>query len=270
MDFINGMLNKYGESAFDLLVRLVLCVAILALGTLLIRWIMSRLASGRLLERFDRSLFRFFLSFVRIGMYVLLFITAATVVGIPMTSFVTLLASAGVAIGLALQGALSNLAGGVMLLIFKPFKIGDFIEISAGKGKVTDITVFYTKICTVDNRIITVPNGQLTNSAVINCTAMDVRRIDLHCTAPYGSDIDNIMCIMRKAAKECPRVLDTPEPPFAALCEQKDSALDFELHVWCKTEDYWNVYFDIRSVMNRAFVENGVEIPFPQLDIHTR
>ena len=260
MDFLFEQLKKFGDSAFEFLMRLLVCVIILAIGMWLVKWFMRRFVSSRLYGRLDESLGRFLISFIRIIMYVLLFITAA--------SFVTLLASAGVAIGLALQGALSNLAGGVMILLFKPFKIGDYIEITSGSGTVTDITVFYTKLCTPDNKLITVPNGQLTNAAITNFSANDRRRVDLVFTAAYSSDADKVVSVLLDVARAHSLVLDDPAP-FAALNAQRDSSLEFVLRMWCMSDDYWTVNFDIQKSVKKAFDENGIEIPFPQLDIHT-
>ena len=268
MDFLFDQLKKFGDSAFEFLMRLLVCVVILAVGMWLVKWFMRRFVNSRLYGRLDESLGRFLVSFIRIIMYVLLFITAASVVGIPMTSFVTLLASAGVAIGLALQGALSNLAGGVMILLFKPFKIGDYIEMASGSGTVTDITVFYTMLCTPDNKQITLPNGQLTNAAIINYSANDRRRVDLVFTAAYNSDADKVVSVLLEAAGAHSLVLKDPAP-FAALSAQRDRALEFVLRMWCMSGDYWTVNFDIQKSVKRAFDENGIEIPFPQLDVHT-
>lgn len=268
MDYLFDQLKKFGDSAFEFLMRLLVCAVILAVGMWLVRWFMKRISKSHLYGKMDKSLGRFLNSFIRIVMYVLLFITAASVVGIPVTSFVTLLASAGVAIGLALQGALSNLAGGVMILIFKPFVIGDYIEITSGSGTVTDITVFYTKLCTPDNKLVTVPNGQLTSAAITNYSANDKRRVDLTFTASYNSDTDKVISVLLDTARAHKLVLDDPEP-FAALSAQRDSSLEFVLRMWCKSEDYWTVSFDIQSSVKKEFDLNGIEIPFPQLDIHT-
>lgn len=269
MEYLFEQLRKFGDSAFELLMRLLICFLILAAGAWLVRWFIRRFTKSRLYLRLDKSLARFLVSFLRIVMYILLFITAASVVGIPTTSFVTLLASAGVAVGLALQGALSNLAGGVMILIFKPFEIGDFIETSSGSGTVADITVFYTKLCTPDNKLVTVPNGQLTNTAVTNYSANDKRRVDLVFTAAYDSDADKVTELLMKTAAAHPLVLSDPAP-FAALSAQKDSSLEFVLRLWCDSENYWTVNFDLQSSVKKAFDKQGIEIPFPQLDIHTK
>lgn len=269
MDFLFEQLKKFGDATFEFLLRLAVCIVILSVGVCLIQWLIKRLTKSRLYGKMDESLGRFLASFLKILMYVLLFMTAASIVGVPITSFVTLLASAGVAIGLALQGALSNLAGGVMILIFKPFKIGDYIEISSGGGTVTDITVFYTKLCTPDNRLITVPNGQLTGTAITNFSANDTRRVDFAFTASYNSDTDTVIGILLNVADSNNLVLKDPAP-FAALSAQKDSSLEFVLRVWCASGDYWTVNYDIQSAVKKSFDENGIEIPFPQLDIHTK
>ena len=268
MDYIFEQLKSFGNAAFEFFIRLVICIAILAVGMWLVKWIVKRFTKSHLYARLDTSLCRFLVSFMRILLYVLLFITAASTVGIPVTSFVTILASAGVTIGLALQGALSNLAGGVMILIFKPFKIGDFIEMSLGSGTVTDITVFYTKLCTPDNKLITVPNGQITGTSITNYSANDKRRVDLTFTASYAGDSDKVISVLLETARANELVLDDPAP-FAALSAHRDSALEYVLRVWCATADYWTVNFELQNSVKKAFDANGIEIPFPQLNIHT-
>lgn len=261
------VLKRLAEASTELLFKFVMCILILVIGLKLISWFIKRLNKSKLFLKLDESLRHFLLSFIRISMYVVLFITVASIVGIPMTSFVALLASAGVAIGLALQGALSNLAGGVMILIFKPFKIGDYVQVSSGEGTVEDITVFYTKLSTTDNKVVTIPNGELTNSAVVNFSAKENRRVDVDYIVSYGSDIDKVVAIMTCVAESHPLVLKDPKP-FARLASQRHNSMIFSLKVWCKNSDYWTVHFDMQEKMRKAFDENMIEIPLSKIAVN--
>ncbi len=187
-------------------------------------------------------------------------------IGIPATSFVTVMASAGVAVGLALQGSLSNLAGGIMILFFKPFKVGDFIETVDGTGTVKSITVFYTVIITPDNRQITLPNGTLTNASITNCSVETTRRLDFTYAVAYDSDLDLVRQTLSTAARSCEAVLAEPEP-LIWMSRQADSALEYTLRVWCRGEDYFAVLTSMNEIVKRAFDCAGISIPFPQLDV---
>lgn len=179
----------------------------------------------------------------------------------------TVLASAGVAAGLALQDTVSNLAGGVMLLFFKPFKVGDYIETVDGTGIVKSITVFYTVITTADNRQITLPNGSLTNAAITNASAETTRRADFTFCVAYSSDLELVKRTLCEAAKSCEAVLAEPEP-FAWLSAQGEHALTYTLRVWCLGENYFAVQTSIHEIVKTAFDRAGIVIPFPRLDVH--
>ena len=189
------------------------------------------------------------------------------ILGIPTTSFITALASCGVAIGLALQGALGNLAGGIMILIFKPFKIGDYITTASNSGTVSNITIMYTVLKTPDNKVITIPNGTLTNSVIENYSSSDKRRVDLVFTTAYDCDIDKVREILLAAANGHAKVLHEPEP-FARLTKHGDSSLEYTMRVWCNADDYWDVNFDLIETVKRDFDANGISIPYPQMDVH--
>ena len=189
------------------------------------------------------------------------------ILGIPTTSFVTALASCGVAIGLALQGALGNLAGGIMILVFKPFRVGDYITTASSSGTVSNITIMYTMLKTPDNKVITIPNGTLTNSVIENYSASDERRVDLVFTTSYDCDIDKVKTVLLDAVKKHERILKNPEP-FARLTKHGDSALEYTVRVWCKAADYWDVNFDLIETVKKDFDANGISIPYPQMDIH--
>ena len=177
--------------------------------------------------------------------------------------------SCGLAIGLALQGSLANIAGGFVLVIAKPFAIGDFIISGDISGTVEEIGVFHTKVITIDNKRIIVPNSAISNATLINATAMKRRRVDLTFNASYGDDIDTVERVLKETCRAHALILDDPEP-FARLSGHKDSALEYTVRAWCKTEDYWTVYFDLIRDVKVAFDKNGVTVPFPQVDVHAK
>lgn len=247
--------------------KLVFAVIVLIIGLRLIKWLKGWLKSTAKLNKLDSGVRSFLCSFSTIALYVVLFITVAMILGIPTTSFIAALASGFAAIGLAMQGALSNFAGGLMILIFRPFKVGDYISAPDAEGTVTDITVVYTILRTTDNKVVTVPNGILTGSVVKNYSAEETRRVDLDFSTAYDCDVDKVKGVLMDIINAHPRILRDPEP-FARLAEHGDSALTYSVRVWCKTEDYWDVAFDLKESVKKKFDENGISIPYPQLDIH--
>lgn len=247
--------------------RIFFAALALIVGCVLVKYLTKRFGKMKFFQRIDSSLASFLKSFVTILLYALVCLEAASILGVPMTSLLTVFASAGVAIGLALQGALSNFAGGLMLLLFKPFKVGDYIKTAEYDGTVEAVTVFYTILKTPDNKKITLPNGTLTNAAIINYSANDTRRVDLEFSAGYESDISKVKALLLSAAGENELILKDPAPE-ALLSQHGDSALQFVLRVWCQTDNYWTVKFDMMERVKEMFDENGIDIPYPQMDIH--
>ncbi len=250
-------------------VRLVSAILVLAIGWRLIRFLIRRLSKGRGFRKLDDGARSFLTSLLSISLRVLLFLTVAAMLGIPMTNMVAVLGSAGLALGLALQGSLSNFAGGLMLLLFKPFHIGDYIDTHTDSGTVEEITIFYTTLITPDNRKITIPNGTLSNATLVNYSAQTTRRVDLNFSVAYSSDLETVKAALMRVATAHELVLADPEP-MARLHQQGDSALIFVLRAHCKSADYWTVYFDLQEAVKQEFDRLGIEIPFPQLDIHQR
>lgn len=242
---------------------------VLVAGLLLIRWFRRWLGRSKSFNKVDQSARTFLHSLIQVVLYVLLFLTVAGILGIPLTSFVTILASASVAIGLALQGALTNFVGGIMILLVHPFRVGDYIETTEYSGTVKSITVFYTILSTPDNKQITIPNGSLTNAAIVNYSAEAVRRVDLTFSVGYESDIEQVKEILISTASSHDLALADP-PPMARLSQQGASSLDFVLRVWCQAENYWSLYFDLNEAVKKRFDEEGISIPFPQMDVHMK
>lgn len=264
---IEKVLEYVFELGASLGLKLITAIIVLFVGCKLIKLLKKWIVKSPKLDKIDAGVRTFLGSFAGVGLYIVLFITIAMILGIPTTSFITALASCGVAIGLALQGALGNLAGGIMILIFKPFKVGDYITTPDASGTVSDITIMYTILNTPDNKMITVPNGTLTNSVVENYSSVENRRVDLVFSAGYDSDVDKVKEILLNVAEGHEKVL--PEPaPFARLSKHGDSALEYTVRAWCKKEDYWDVNFDLMETVKKEFDANGISIPYPQVDVH--
>lgn len=264
-DFLNFLMEIATTWGIKLLVAIVLLIVGIKLIGLLTKWIKK----SPKLDKLDDSLRSFLGSFSKIALYIVLIITVAMILGVPATSFITILASCGVAIGLALQGSLSNFAGGIMILLFKPFKVGDYIEAGGEAGTVSEISVVYTVILTTDNKRITIPNGTLTNSVIENYSSEKTRRVDLTFTTAYDCDIEKTKKILLDVASSHPLALKDPEP-FVRLSAHSDSALTYTVRIWCNNEDYWDVHFDTTENVKKAFDENGIEIPYPQMDVHVK
>ena len=249
---------------------LALCaLAFVFIGFKLSSFVVSLIKKSKNFQKLDDSIESFLASFISISLKILVVISAATIVGFDVTALSAVIATFGVTAGLALQGSLSNLTGGIMILIFRPFKLGDYIDNHTDSGTVKEIGIFYTTLVTPDNKTITVPNGMLSNATVVNYSTQDTRRVDFEFTASYDSDIDKVIKVIRTVASANEKVFTDPEP-FVALHRQDASALVFVLRVWCERTEYWNVYFSIEENMKKAFDAVGIEIPFPQLDLHQK
>ena len=247
--------------------KLLVSLLVLVIGRKIIKMIKKWIKTSRQMEKVDAGVRTFLSSFASVGLNILLFITIAMILGVPTTSFITALASCGVAIGLALQGALSNLAGGIMILVFKPFEVGNYITTPDAAGTVSKITIMYTVLTTPDNKVITIPNGTLTNSVVENYSAVENRRVDLVFTASYSSDVDKVKAILNEIIAADDRILQDPAP-FARLTKHADSGLEYTVRVWCKAEEYWDVNFDMVENVKKEFDKNNITIPYPQMDVH--
>ncbi len=264
---IEKIVNDLSDKSSALLINILAALLVLIIGFRVISFIETRLKRPHKFTKLDPSVKSFLISFVTIALKVLLIIIVLSIIGVPMASLVTIVGSCAVAIGLALQGGLSNIAGGIMLLIFKPFKVGDYISTNGSDGTVKAITMFYTTIVTIDNRVIQLPNGSLSNSNIINYSANPKRRVDIEVSVSYDSDIDKVKKIINKIIDNHELILQD-EDKFCRLKTHGSSALIFVLRVWVKTEDYWTVYFDLMESIKKEFDKNDIQIPFDQLDVH--
>lgn len=268
-DVGNYLLNFLKELLTTAGLRILYAVLIIIIGLKLIKFFAKRCEKAKWYRRIDKSVAHFIVSSLNVLLKVLVFVSAALVLGVPATSFVAILTSAGVAIGLALQGSLSNFAGGLMILIFKPFRVGDYIESTEVSGTVQDISIFYTVLITPDNKTVHCPNGALSNTHVTNYSEQETRRVDIPVSVSYDADVAAVKQLLTETAAANEMILPD-QPPFVRLSECADSSLDFTVRVWCKNADYWTVKFDLTEAIQAALVAAGIEIPYPQMDIHVK
>lgn len=260
---IKSILDQGIHLAYQIIPTLVYALLFYFVG----KFIVNKLVRGfsRLLDARDAnpSLNIFLVGLVKAVLYVSLFIGIATILGVPMSSFLAILGAAGLAIGLALQGSLSNFAGGVLILLFKPFKVGDVIEGQGNTGKVTKIDILYTHLNTFDNKEVVIPNGNLANSEVVNMTSQPTRRVDLKVGVAYSTDLKRAREVILAILKSDERVHADPEP-VVFLNNFGDSSLDLVIRAWTDTDNLWPVYFDSMEKIKSGFDTNEIEIPFPQ------
>ena len=266
---VEEIIKNLAIKSSDLLIDVIVALVVMIIGFRIIAVLEKRLKNPNKFKKLDGNAKGFIISFITIGLKVLLMIIVLSIVGVPMASLVTIVGSCAVAIGLALQGGLSNIAGGLMLLIFKPFKVGDYISSNGYEGFVRTITMFYTTIITVDNKVVQLPNANLSNSNITNFSALDKRRVDINLSVAYDSDIDKVKKIVNGVIEKHEKILKD-EPIFVRLTKHDESALVFTLKVWVNTPDYWDVNFDLLENIKKEFDKNHIEIPFNQLDVHMK
>lgn len=257
--------NWVTEKAVNVLIALI-CLWV---GMKLVKWIMKLVRKSFEKSRLDPTVSSFLGSIINILLYVLIFITVISIIGIQVTSFVTLLGTAGVTLGLALQGSLSNFAGGVLILILKPFVIGDYIreDTHGNEGTVVSIDIFYTRLRTYDGKVIVIPNGTLSNTSLTNLTKQEKRRIDLNIPVEYDVDLKQVKALLTKVLDQEAMVLQE-EPRNIVLDAFEDSSMTVLIHVWVKTENYWQAKWSLMEQIKDVFDKEGIVIPFNQLDVH--
>jgi len=261
------LLEKLNELWVDAGLKLIYVIVIWFVGSKLIKLVLKLLRKGRLFNKLDKSIASFLQSFINVTLYVILVITIASIIGIPSTSIITLLGSAGVAIGLALQGGLSNIAGGIIILVFKPFKVGDFIDTHVDSGTVKSISLFYTTLVTIDNSIISIPNGNLANSPMVNYSKEKERRLAINLDISYNNDIELVKKTINDILNKEKRINKEKEV-FVRLTDYKDSSMLYTIRVWVNSSDFWNVKFDLLEKFKYEFDKNNIQIPYNQLDVH--
>ncbi len=267
MDQVMNWINDLKPLIITYGSRILISIVILWIGLRIVKMI-SKQFKKRLDDRdVSPSLKPFLSSLVTTALRALVIISVLGTLGIEMTSFAAIIAAAGLAIGMALSGTLQNFAGGVVILLLKPFKVGDFIEAGSFSGTVSEIQIFYTILKTPNNQVIILPNGKLSNESLINYSAQDTRRMVVSAGIGYEDDIDKAKALLMDILKSDERVL--PEPaPQVFVAELADSSVNFSVRAWTKNEDFWPLNFDIQEKIKKTFDANGVSIPFPQRDLH--
>jgi len=249
--------------------KVLLALITLIIGLWLIRRVIKIVKKAMQMRDVDPSLRGFLSGLINIALKVLLIISIAQMVGIETTSFIAVLGAAGLAVGLALQGSLANFAGGVLILFFRPFRVGDFIETHEVTGIVQSINVLNTIITTLDNNTAVVPNGMVANNKLINYTKVQARRVDMIVGIGYKEDIDKAKQVIIDVLKQDELVLQDP-PPFVGVMGLGDSSVDLAVRPHCNSEHYWDVWFNTFENVKKALDANDIEIPYPQRDVHMR
>ncbi|WP_373524070.1 mechanosensitive ion channel family protein [Aquiflexum sp.] len=261
----------FKERAVDLLFQLgpvlLKSIILLLVGRYVIRFILKVFVKTLEKYEIDPSLATFLKSFLNAILWVLLIISVATTLGLEMTSFIAIIGAAGLAVGLALQGSLSNFAGGVLILIFKPFRIGDTVEAQGTLGSVESIDILYTKIRNFDNKVVTLPNGPLANNSITNYSQKPTRRVEINVGVAYGTDLKKTRNVILNVLKQDERIHADPEP-IVKFTNFGDSSLDLTIRVWADAADLWPVYWDNMEAVKEALEQHEIEIPFPQRDVN--
>lgn len=262
---------KYKDYLIDFIVdygpKLIGAIVVLILGLWIVKMLTKAFDKIMVRSKLDDSLRPFLMSLINTLLKVLLGISIMGMLGIEMTSFIAILGAAGLAVGMALSGTLQNFAGGVMILIFKPFKVGDFIDAQGHTGTVKEIQIFVTVLTTPDNVTIIIPNGGLSNGSMTNYSTRSTRRVDWTVGVAYGESVEKVRKVIRKLIDDDLRILDDPAS-FIKVGELADSSVNFTVRGWVKADDYWDVFFDMNEKIYTTFEQEGIGIPFPQMDVH--
>lgn len=273
MDKIESMLGfKAGELVEFLLgigIKLAISIAVVVIGFWVAKKLSKTVRKVLTKKNTDASLVGFLSSLTGTGLKILVLVTAITQLGVEMTSFIAILGAAGFAIGMAFSGTLANFAGGVMILFFKPFKIGDYVNMQGEEGTVNEVLIFNTILSTLDNKIIILANGAVANGTIVNYTKAENRRVDWTFGIAYGDDLQVAKELLNKFIAEDERILKSPAP-FVGLGELGDSSVNLATRAWVNHSDYWDVHFDMNERVYNEFGAAGLSIPFPQMDVHVQ
>ena len=248
-------------------IKLVVSIIVLILGRWLIKLAKRWMANGLMSRRGDPTLHKFLSNLISVVLNFILIIFIISILGVNTSSLVALLASAGLAVGMALSGTLQNFAGGVVIMLFRPFKVGDFISAQGQEGVVKEIQIFNTIVLTMDNKVIHIPNGILSTGVMTIFTQEETRRVDWTGANSYGDDYDKAKATLLKLCNEDARIMKDPAP-FVELGQLNDSSVDLKMRVWVKSADYWPVFFSMNEKVYKTLPEEGLHFPFPQVDVH--
>lgn len=265
------LLKELGSDALQFGLKVLAALAIYFIGA----WVIKRIKKllGNIFERrkTDKAIASFTMSLVSISLTIILIILTVGTLGVNTTSLAAILAAGGMAIGMALSGTVQNFAGGIMLLVFKPFKAGDFIEAQGFSGTVSEVNIVSTKLTTTDNRVIVLPNGSLSSGTINNISQNPIRRLEWKIGVEYGSDIDVARKVILEILNKDSRVLhgkDAPDEPYIRLSALLDSSVEIQARCWVRTDDYWNLLWEVNELIYNELPKNGIDFPFPQLDVH--
>ena len=267
MEIITNNLDTIKEMVMTYGLKLLYAVVVLVIGLWIIKIIMKGLNKIMFKRSIDASLIPFLASIASMLLKTLLVISVLSMLGIEMTSFIAILGAAGLAVGMALSGTLQNFAGGVMILIFRPFNVGDFIDAQGYSGTVKEIQIFITVLTTPDNKTIIIPNGPLSNGSLVNYSTQDTRRVDWTFGIGYGDKTEDAQKILVELMNADERILKDPAP-FVGVSALADSSVNLTTRAWVVPEDYWGVFFDMNQKVYNEFNAKGINIPFPQMDVH--
>ena len=266
----NELISEFIDKAVAFGLKVLAALLIYTLGVWIIRKVKKIIKGIFDRKKTDAAIASFAMSITSIALTVILIIITVGTLGIDTTSIATLLAGGGMAIGMAHNGTVQNFAGGIMILIFKPFKSGDFIETQGFSGTVSEVTITSTKLSTVDNRVIVIPNGLLSNGIINNYSDRTIRRVEITVDVEYGSSSEKVISILQSLIKDDTRILKEPAEPFIRLSALKDSSIQFTIRLWVNASDYWGVYFDTIEKIYNELPKNGINFPFPQLDVNIK
>ena len=268
---LNKFLSDVWEGFIGKLPTIIFAIILLVVGILLSKLVVKLMGKALDRSKMDLTINRFLRSVVKIVLYVLVITVVLTLLGVPTTSIITVIGTAGVAVGLALQNSLSNLAGGFLILFAKPFRVGSYISVAGVEGTVAEINILYTKLYTIDNKAVFIPNGTASNAVLTNVNEAEKRRVDIVFSISYDNDYDKAVTAINKAIADIPQALnDAGHEPFVRMCAHGASSIDIVTRVWCKTSDYWDVYFGMYEKVRAQFIAADIEIPYQQVDIHVR
>ncbi|MBE6536172.1 MAG: mechanosensitive ion channel [Ruminococcaceae bacterium] len=262
-----GIAQSFVGFCVDVAWRLIAALAVFIVGHIVIKVVLKKMKNAKKLKGADPTATTFLQSAVKFGSYAVVLIAVIAILGVPMASVITVLASVGAAVALAVKGAFSNLVGGIMLLFFKPISVGDFVEISGKSGTVDEVGIFYTQLATGDNLTVSVPNAILTDSVIVNYSRKDLRRLDLALDVAYGTDIEKAKQVIESTIAAQSAALTDPAP-FVRMTAMKESSIEITVRVWCKKGDYGVLKSDLYEALDKSLAEAKVEIPFPHLDVH--
>lgn len=262
------MIDKFLNWIEGFLPLLIPALITLAIGSLFTKIVVKLLTNGLKKSRIEETTHGFIISLVKTSLYVFVVIIFLSTLNVPMSSIVATIGAAGLAIGLALQDSLSNIAGGFIILFSKPFKKGDYIQIDENAGKVEEISILYTKLITSDNKAIHIPNGNITAKTITNYNEEKLRRLVLNFSIDYSDDYKKAISIVTEVIKSHPLALNTPDEPLVRMCEHSSSAIVLVAKIWVNSDDYWTLNYDLLEQVKDAFDQNGISIPYDKLDVN--